>query len=508
MPTKLVLIIDYGSQFTQLIARRVRLLGVFCKIVSPTSSLLPADAFILSGGPESATKKNAPCIPQKILDSGKPILGICYGMQIMMLQLGGKVKNSQKCEYGSTKINCTHSNSVLWKKVIKENQTVWMSHGDEITQLADGFKILAKSSHAIAAVEDTNRNYYGLQFHPEVSHTINGVQILENFLQKICGLSRDWTMSNYLDNALVKIRLNVGKENVLLALSGGVDSSVTADLLHKAIGKQLTCVFVDNGLLRHKEADLIFSIFKKKFGEKFIIIDAAKIFCKALSGVTNPEEKRKIIGKTFIEVFEKQAKKLKNIKWLAQGTIYPDIVESAKTGSGKSVIKTHHNVGGLPDKLQLKLLEPLRELFKDEVRKLGKELGLENKLLNRHPFPGPGLAVRILGEVTPARLEIVRKADKIFLEEILNTGVYNEIAQAFAVLLPIHSVGVMGDKRTYENTIALRAVSTDDFMTADWVRLDNQLLSRVSQRIINEVDGINRVVYDISSKPPATIEWE
>lgn len=506
-----ILILDYGSQFTQLIARAVRELGVFCEIHPPDAPLPACDGFILSGGPQSTTADGAARICEAVFASGKPVLGVCYGMQILTAQLGGAVEGDGRREYGAATV-CFATDCPLWDGIDSgdEKQTVWMNHGDHVVRLADGFRVVATSSDGvIAAIEHPQKRYYGLQFHPEVAHTTAGRKMLDNFLCGVCGLRGDWTMPNFITRATADIRAAVGEDGVLLALSGGVDSAVAAALLHRAIGKQLTCVLVDNGLLRANEADSVREVFEKQFGLRLRVVDATAQFFSALAGVAEPEEKRRRIGRVFVEVFEEEARRLPdNIRWLAQGTIYPDVVESAKTGSGKAVIKTHHNVGGLPERLNLNLLEPLRDLFKDEVRQLGRELGLADAFILRHPFPGPGLAVRVLGEVTAERAETARRADTVFLDELRRAGAYDDVAQAFAVLLPVNSVGVMGDGRTYENVVALRAVTTDNFMTADWARLDNDLLARAATRIINEVRGVNRVVYDISSKPPATVEWE
>ena len=510
-----ILILDYGSQFVQLIARKVRELGVFCEIHPHDVGddfihRFAADGIILSGGPQSALATDAPTIAAAVFD-GAPVLAVCYGMQAMMAYFGGELAVEERREYGAAEMRLTDANCPLWRGVPSDSPLrVWMSHGDHITRLADSFHVVGESKDGvIAAVRHAKLPYYGLQFHPEVAHTQHGLQLLENFLRDICGLRGDWTMPNFIHRACQDIGAQVGGDSVLLGLSGGVDSAVAAALIHRAIGNQLVCVLVDNGLLRAGEAESVRDVFEKQFGLRLRVVDARERFYAALAGVEEPEEKRKRIGGLFVDVFEEEAKQLgAEVKWLAQGTIYPDVVESAKTGTGKATIKTHHNVGGLPERLNLRLLEPLRELFKDEVRRLGDALTLSPKLTYRHPFPGPGLAVRVLGEVTAERVEIARRADAIFMEELNRSGAYGQTAQAFAVLLPVKSVGVMGDARTYENVVALRAVTTDDFMTADWARLDNELLARTSSRIINEVRGVNRVVYDISSKPPATVEWE
>ena len=505
-----IAILDFGSQFTQLVARRVRELQVYCEIFPPTTSDaalkdFAAAGYILSGGPQSVLDHDAPSINPGVIASEKPILGICYGMQAMMKHFGGGLERDGRREYGAAKIRL-QKDCPLWRGIDKKSLQVWMSHGDHVNALAPGFHAVAQTeSEVIAAVAHAEKPWYGLQFHPEVSHTECGGALLQNFLRQICRLHGEWTIPSVIEQHLARIRQQVGQDRVLLALSGGVDSAVLAALLHRAIGDQLHCVLVDNGLLRENEAANIRRLFDSQFGLNLEIIDAGHRFFSALRGVIDPEEKRRRIGHLFIEIFEEVAKR-HTADWLAQGTIYPDVVESAKGGSGKATIKTHHNVGGLPERLALRLLEPLRDLFKDEVRAIGRELGLGDSFIRRHPFPGPGLAVRVLGEVTPERIATVRQADALFLEDLEAAGA--EVAQAFAVLLPVHSVGVMGDDRTYENVIALRAVITDDFMTADWARLPEHLLARTANRIINQVRGVNRVVYDISSKPPATVEWE
>lgn len=509
-----LLIIDFGSQYNQLIARRVRENKVFCEIVPPTVSkeeILKKDVrgIILSGGPASVYQKNAPALNPQLLELGVPVLGICYGMQAMAHALKGRVGSAKRREYGHAELLLTKKRGNLFKG-FPTKSACWMSHGDYVARLPKGFRVTAyTSSTNVAAFENLLRGYYGVQFHPEVVHTQCGARLIENFLFSICHFKKTWTMKNFIHETVKKIRRQVGHSKVILGLSGGVDSSVTAALLSKAIGKRLTCLFVNNGLLRWNEIDEVSSAFKKGFQLNLKIADAEAIFLKKLKGVTDPEKKRKIIGHEFIYVFEKEAKKIKRAAYLAQGTLYPDVIESRSAfGGPTAVIKSHHNVGGLPEKMNLKLIEPLRELFKDETRALGRALGLPESLVGRHPFPGPGLAVRIIGEITRERLTIVREADRRFIEEIKKAGIYNEIWQAFAVLLPVKSVGVMGDERTYENVIALRAVTSVDGMTADWYRMPDTVLSKVSNRIINEVKGVNRVVYDVSSKPPATIEWE
>ncbi|RDI44819.1 glutamine-hydrolyzing GMP synthase [Aquicella lusitana] len=517
-----ILILDFGSQYTQLIARRVREIGVYCEIHSALMSNEEIQHFnpagvILSGGPETVTAFSTLRIPDIVFALGRPVLGICYGMQAMAHQLGGKVEpGSHQREFGYAQVAIRDPSRLL--EGIEDHLTddglslldVWMSHGDHVSALPQYFKTMASTSNCpIAAMADEERNFYGLQFHPEVSHTRQGKRIIERFVLDICNCQPNWTSKNIIDEQIESIRQQVGNDKVLLALSGGVDSSVAALMLHKAIGDQLTCVFVDTGLLRLKEAEQIQSIFKAHFGLNLITVDAKEEFFQALSGVEDPEAKRKVIGKKFIDVFDRQAEQLENIKWLAQGTIYSDVIESAATKTGKAhVIKSHHNVGGLPENMQLQLLEPLRELFKDEVRKIGIELGMPYELIYRHPFPGPGLGVRVLGEIKPEYVEKLRRADAILIEELYKADLYYKVSQAFAVFLPVKSVGVIGDARHYDHVIAIRAVETLDFMTAHWARLPYAFLEVVSNRIINEVPGISRVTYDISSKPPATIEWE
>jgi len=516
-----ILILDFGSQYSQLIARRVREANVYCEIhpFNVTTQFIKEfspNGIILSGGPASTTSNETPRAPQIVFELDIPILGICYGMQAMAAQLGGVVETSNIREFGHAKIRIREQTDLLkhTQDNIEDNNNnlldVWMSHGDKVTTLPVDFKIIASNGAApIAAMANETKKFYGLQFHPEVTHTPQGKEIIGCFVHDICNLGSNWNMPDYVPEALDKIRSKVGKEEVILGLSGGVDSSVAAALIHRAIGKQLTCVFVDNGLLRLNEAEQVMNTFSKNIGLKIIHVDASKTFLKQLSGVTDPEKKRRIIGREFVEVFQQESAKINNAKWLAQGTIYPDVIESAgKKNKTANTIKSHHNVGGLPDSLHLKLLEPLRELFKDEVRELGLALGLAHNVVFRHPFPGPGLGVRILGEVKSEYTELLRQADAIFIEELRSAGWYEKTSQAFAVFLPVKSVGVMGDGRTYEYVIALRAVRTQDFMTAEWADLPYTLLGKVSNRIINEVRGINRVVYDISGKPPATIEWE
>jgi len=551
-----ILILDFGSQVTQLIARRVRESGVFCEIFpydvtdafidgygkeqmgTPDAGKHPVDALkgiILSGGPMSVTEMQTPRAPDSVFLRGVPVLGICYGMQTMAEQLGGRVEIGHIREFGYAQVRARGHTALL--RDIEDEKTpegyglldVWMSHGDKVVDLPAGFKLMASTdSCPIAGLADEARHFYGVQFHPEVTHTKKGVQILNRFVLDICNAKPDWNMPDYIDEAIAKIRAQVGRDQVILGLSGGVDSSVAAALIHRAIGNQLTCVFVDHGLLRWQEAEQVMETFAKHMGVRVIHVNAMERFMSALAGISDPEQKRKVIGREFVNVFQQESEKLVNAKWLAQGTIYPDVIESAGAKTKKAAtIKSHHNVGGLPDTLELKLLEPLRELFKDEVRKLGLALGLPHEMVDRHPFPGPGLGVRILGEIRSEFVALLQRADDIFINALRTTHAtdsdvaaglcqtadigkswYALTSQAFAVFLPIKSVGVMGDGRTYEWVVALRAVVTSDFMTAHWARLPHDLLAQVSNRIINEVRGINRVVYDISGKPPATIEWE
>jgi len=516
-----ILILDFGSQYTQLIARRVREAGVYCELHPYDMDEAAIRAFnprgvILSGGPESVTLESTPRAPQVVFELGVPVLGICYGMQTMAAQLGGAVESSAHREFGYAQVRARGHSRLL--RDIEDHTTpegygildVWMSHGDRVMRLPDGFKMIASTEAApLAGMADETRGFYGLQFHPEVTHTRQGARILQRFVLDICGCAALWTMGNIINDSIRLVHEQVGSDEVLLALSGGVDSSVVAALLHKALGDQLTCVFVDNGLLRLNEGDQVMATFAQHMGIKVIRVNAEQRFMDALKGEADPEKKRKIIGNLFVEIFEEEAAKLTNVQWLAQGTIYPDVIESAGAKTGKAhVIKTHHNVGGLPADMRLKLIEPLRELFKDEVRRLGVELGLPFDMVYRHPFPGPGLGVRILGEVKKEYADLLRGADAIFIEELRKNDLYNKVSQAFAVFLPVKSVGVMGDGRRYDYVVALRAVETIDFMTAHWAHLPYEVLGVISNRIINEVPGISRITYDISGKPPATIEWE
>lgn len=511
-----VLILDFGSQYTQLIARRVRELGTYSEIYPWDIAFEKITAFgakgiILSGGPESVTLQDTPEVPQEILKLGIPVLGICYGMQAISKLLGGQVAASSEKEFGYAQVN-TKSGSELLDGISdnKECLDVWMSHGDRVEKLPEGFEVIASTDSApIAAIENKQQKIYGLQFHPEVTHTKQGKEILGRFIHDICACGSDWNSANIVHESIENVKQKVGNDHVILGLSGGVDSSVVAALLHKAIGQQLTCIFVDTGLLRLNEGDQVMETFAKHMGVKVIRVNAEQRYLAELKGEVDPEKKRKIIGNLFIKIFEEESSKISNAKWLAQGTIYPDVIESAGASTGKAhLIKSHHNVGGLPDDMKLELVEPLRELFKDEVRNMGEELGLPREMIYRHPFPGPGLGVRILGEVKKDYAALLRLADDIFISELRKHKLYDDVSQAFAVFLPVKSVGVMGDGRRYDYVIALRAVETIDFMTARWAHLPYDFLDHVSRRIINEIEGISRVTYDISGKPPATIEWE
>ncbi|MGF1801174.1 glutamine-hydrolyzing GMP synthase [Vibrio gigantis] len=508
-----ILILDFGSQYTQLVARRIREIGVYCELWSwdveeADIREFNPDGIILSGGPESVTEENSPRAPQYVFDSGVPVFGICYGMQTMAEQLGGKVATSTEREFGYAAVQVTGESALFAD--LESTQDVWMSHGDKVVEIPTDFtKIAETDTCPYAAMANEEKKYYGVQFHPEVTHTKNGLKMLENFVLNACGCEGLWTSASIIEDAVARIKEQVGDDEVILGLSGGVDSSVVAMLAHRAIGDKLTCVFVDNGLLRLNEAEQVMEMFGNKFGLNIIKVDAEQRFLDALEGEAEPEAKRKIIGHVFVDIFDEESKKLKNAKWLAQGTIYPDVIESAASKTGKAhVIKSHHNVGGLPDDMEMGLVEPLRELFKDEVRKIGLELGLPYNMLYRHPFPGPGLGVRVLGEVKKEYCDLLRRADAIFIEELHAADLYHKVSQAFTVFLPVRSVGVMGDGRKYDWVVSLRAVETIDFMTAHWAHLPYDFLGKVSNRIINEVNGISRVVYDISGKPPATIEWE
>ena len=506
-----VLILDFGSQYTQLIARRIRELNVYSEIhpfnipIDKVREFKPR-AIILSGGPNSVYEDNAPDVSNEIFNLGLPILGICYGMQLIAHKLGGAVKSGHKKEYGQHKIDILKE-SVLFKNL--NDKTVLMSHGDSVSDAPNGFEVIAKSDNTpICAIENIERRIWAIQFHPEVKHTVDGIEIIKNFLFKIAKIKPNWNMDNFIKSKVEEIRKTVGDDKVILGLSGGVDSSVAAVLIHRAIGKNLKCIFVNNGVLRLNEGEKVQKLFRDNYDIDLTYVDASDIFLKKLKKVSDPEKKRKIIGHTFIEIFDKEAKKIKGAKFLAQGTLYPDVIESVSAKGPSDVIKSHHNVGGLPEKMKLKLLEPFRELFKDEVRIIGKKLDMPDSIVYRQPFPGPGLAVRILGDITKEKVEVLQRADDIIVSEIKNAGLYNKLWQAFGVLLPIKTVGVMGDQRTYENVCVLRAVESVDAMTANWAKIPYEVMDKISSRIINEVKGINRVVYDISSKPPSTIEWE
>jgi len=512
-----VVVVDFGSQTTQLIIRRIREIGVYCEIISYNNlySYIRKNrpqAIILSGGPASSFEKKSPKLNKQVLKMNIPILGICYGMQIICQTLGGKVQSTNRREFGKAEIKILKKNLLFNRIVFSKNNAsqVWMSHGDEVVDLPKGFDTLAKTkANNIASIGNIKKNIYGLQFHPEVIHTISGKIIIENFLVKICKIKPDWKIENFLNKQIIEIRKKVGKERVICGLSGGVDSSVVAALLSKSIGKSLICIFVNHGFLRKEEEKEVINNFKKYMNSKLVYVNASKTFYLKLKHITDPERKRKIIGKEFIKIFEKEAKKIKNAKFLAQGTLYPDVIESKKIeGNNSKAIKSHHNVGGLPKRLNLTLIEPLRELFKDEVRELGKELGLPSNIIQRHPFPGPGLSIRIPGEITNKKVNILKEADKIYMDELKKCNLYNKIWQAFCVLLPVKSVGVMGDSRSYEYTVSIRAITSTDGMTADIYYFREEFLKKLSGRIIGEVKGVNRVLFDITSKPPATIEWE
>jgi len=509
----MILIIDFGSQYNQLIARRVREQHVYCQIEPPDIELskiisLAPEGIILSGGPASIYEKNSPKVDPQIFNLNIPILGICYGMQYMIGSLGGEVVSARRREYGLAELHINNNKGVFYET--NAITPCWMSHGDSISYLPRGFKVTASTENTkIAAAENSQKKLYGLQFHPEVIHTPEGKKIIKNFLFRICSCKKTWTMKSFINNAIDEIKRDVGEKKIILGLSGGVDSSVAAVLLNEAVGKQLTCIFVDNGLLRKNEGERVKDLFKRHFKINLRFVNAGKRFLEPLRGVVDPERKRRIIGRTFIRVFEDEALKIKGVGFLAQGTLYPDLIESRSAfGGPTAVIKSHHNVGGLPKKMRLALIEPLKHLFKDEVRLLGKELGLHDDMILRHPFPGPGLAIRIIGEVTSRRLSILRQSDDILITEIKKSNHYKKLWQSFVILLPLKSVGIMGDKRTYEHIVVIRAVTSLDAMTADWARLPHTLLGRISNQIINEVRGVNRVTYDISSKPPSTIEWE
>ena len=512
MKNSSIVILDFGSQYNQLIARRVREMGVYAEVVpfhEDIDKILERKpkGIILSGGPASVYAKGAPTLDKRIFDANIPILGLCYGMQLITHLHGGEVARADKQEFGKASLKLDKKDSLIFKN-IPDNTIVWMSHADHVNKMAEGFEIIAHTDSSIAAIENRDKKIYAFQYHPEVTHSEHGFEMLKNFVFEIVGAEKNWSMGNYIETTVKEIKEKVGDKKVILGLSGGVDSSVAAMLINKAIGKQLTCIFVDTGLLRKNEAKHVMDIYAQNFDMNIKCINAEERFLSKLKGVEDPEEKRKIIGKEFVEVFNEEAIKLKDAEFLAQGTIYPDVIESVSVKGPSVTIKSHHNVGGLPEDLNFKLLEPLRELFKDEVRKVGRELGIPDYMVDRHPFPGPGLGIRILGEVTKEKADILREADDIFIEELRKEGLYSKVSQAFVVLLPVKSVGVMGDERTYEYTAVLRSANTIDFMTATWSHLPYEFLEKVSNRILNEVKGINRLTYDISSKPPATIEWE
>lgn len=507
-----IVILDFGSQYNQLIARRIREQGVYAEIVPYNISIealkkMEPKGIILSGGPASVYLENSPKADYEVYNLGIPVLGICYGMQMTAVAFGGEVLKADKQEFGKAELILENTEEAIFYGIPKTSQ-VWMSHADHVTRLPEGFKKIAYTDSSVAVIANFEKKIYAVQFHPEVTHSVYGTQLLKNFVFEVAKCEKNWSMGNYIDTAVKSIKETVGDKKVVLGLSGGVDSSVAAVLIHKAIGNNLTCIFVDNGVLRKNEAEKVMETYGKHYKMNIKMVDAEERFLSKLKGVSYPETKRKIIGKEFVEIFQEEAEKLENVAFLAQGTIYPDVIESQSVKGPSATIKSHHNVGGLPDTLNLKLLEPLRELFKDEVRKVGREMGIPDEMIDRHPFPGPGLAIRILGDVSKEKADILREADQIFIDELRKNELYSKVSQAFVVLLPVKSVGVMGDERTYEYTCALRSADTTDFMTATWSKFPYEFLEKVSNRIINEVDGINRVVYDISSKPPATIEWE
>ncbi len=516
METQSIVVLDFGAQYSQLIARRIREQNVFSVVLPCTASLDEIKSYspagiVLSGGPSSVYDADAPPADERVLHLGLPILGICYGLQFMVYKLGGKVRAADKREYGHAQVELLNVASPLFKG-LQGPLTVWMSHGDEALELPPGFELVGKTSNALAAIQNSAQKFYAVQFHPEVHHTPQGTEILRNFVFEVCGVKPNWTPQSFIDETITNVRQTVGKGRVICGLSGGVDSSVAAELVHRAVGDQLTCIFVNNGVLRKNEFITVQKNLREKLGLNIDAVDASERFLSKLAGVTDPERKRKIIGNEFIAVFEEEAHRIEQlhgkVAWLVQGTLYPDVIESRSVRGPSQVIKSHHNVGGLPEKMKLRLIEPLKELFKDEVRRIGRDLGMPDDILQRQPFPGPGLAVRIVGEVTAERVELLQNADEIVVAEIKRAGLYNKVWQSFAVLLPVMSVGVMGDMRTYAYTCAVRAVHSEDGMTADWVPLPHEVLKSISSRIVNEVKGINRVVYDVTSKPPGTIEWE
>ena len=516
METQSIVVLDFGAQYSQLIARRIREQNVFSVVLPCTASLDEIKSYspagiVLSGGPSSVYDADAPPADERVLHLGLPVLGICYGLQFMVYKLGGKVRAADKREYGHAQVELLNAASLLFTG-LRGPLTVWMSHGDEAMELPPGFELIGKTSNAVAAIQNAAQKFYAVQFHPEVHHTPQGTEILRNFVFDVCGAKANWTAQSFIDETITNVRQTVGKGRVICGLSGGVDSSVAAELVHRAVGDQLTCIFVNNGVLRKNEFVSVQKNLREKLGLNIDAVDATERFLRKLAGVSDPEKKRKIIGNEFIAVFEEEAHRIEQmhgkVEWLVQGTLYPDVIESRSVRGPSQTIKSHHNVGGLPEKMKLKLIEPLKDLFKDEVRKIGRDLGMPEDILQRQPFPGPGLAVRILGDVTPERIALLQEADDIVVTEIKRAGLYNKVWQSFAVLLPVMSVGVMGDMRTYAYTCAVRAVHSEDGMTADWVPLPHEVLKTISSRIVNEVKGINRVVYDVTSKPPGTIEWE